>query len=223
MGQVSNLVVNCKLFAVISDDQNADGTRSTSIGLLEATPQVALINNPQSLLDLTSLGHGNELSIVTNVNESVLLEDGTQDGVENDRWGGVRDNTGLLVHLLGEKIDTKVSVLTSLGRRCDPDDLAGTLLQDHQVANADVVTRDGKGVVFAAVDRRDMTARGVTVPATREILLALVLDSLINGVVIDTVELMAVSMVTAVAAVMMRTVAGVAVVTVPFTHFVRVG
>lgn len=58
---------------------------------------------------------------------------------------------------------------------------------------------------------------------TREILLALVLDSFINGVVVDTVELMAVSMVTAVAAVMMRTMAGVAVITVPFTHFVRVG
>jgi len=220
---VSNLVVNSKFFAVISDDQNADGTRSTSIGFLETTPQVALVNNPQSLLDLTSLGHGNELSIVTNVNESVLLEDGTQDRVENDRWGWVRDNTRLFVHLLGEKIDTKVSVLTSLGRGCDPDDLAGTLLQDHQIANANVVAGDGKGVVFAAVNRGDVTARRVTVSTTREILLALVLDSLINGVVVDTVELMAVSMVTAVATVMMRTVAGVAVITVPFTHFARVG
>lgn len=57
------------------------------------------------------------------------------------------DNARLLVKLLGEKVNTKVSVLTSLGAGGDTDDLARTMLEDHEIANADVVTRDGEGAL----------------------------------------------------------------------------
>lgn len=57
------------------------------------------------------------------------------------------DNTRFLVKLLGEKVNTKVSVLTGLGTGSDTDDLTRAVLEDHEVANADVVTRDGEGAL----------------------------------------------------------------------------
>lgn len=63
----------------------------------------------------------------------------------------MRDNARFLVKLLGEKVNTKVSVLTGLGTGGDTDDLAGTVLEDHEIANADVVTRDSEGALGLSV------------------------------------------------------------------------
>lgn len=57
----------------------------------------------------------------------------------------MRNNTWLLVELLGEEVYTEVSVLTSLSRGGDADNLARTVLKDDQVTNADMVARDSKG------------------------------------------------------------------------------
>lgn len=108
---------------------------------------MSLVNNLQTLLDLAGLGHGNKLSVITDVDETVLLEDGSEKGVEHDRWRRVRDNTRLLVKLLGEQVNTEVTVLAGLGRGGDTDDLARTVLEDDQVTNADVVARDGEGAL----------------------------------------------------------------------------
>lgn len=48
--------------------------------------------------------------------------------------------------LLGEKVDSKVAVLARLSRRRDTDDLARTTLEDQEIADADVVARNGDGV-----------------------------------------------------------------------------
>jgi hypothetical protein len=49
------------------------------------------------------------------------------------------------VQLLGEEVNTEVTVLAGLGRGGDADDLARTALEDQQVTNADVVAWDGDG------------------------------------------------------------------------------
>lgn len=159
MGQVNDLVVNSQLLSVIRDNQDPDGTRALSESLPQLVPEVALVNDLQSLLDLTRLGHGDELSIVTDVNEPVLLEDRAQEGVENDRWRWVRDNTWLLVELLGEEVNTKIPVLTGLSGGGDADDLAWAVLEDDQVTNADVVARDGEGGSLGGVDGGDVGGR----------------------------------------------------------------
>lgn len=154
---MNDLVVNSQLLAVIRDDQDADGAGSVAESLLQTTPEVSLVNNLQSLLNLTSLGHGNESSIVTDVDETVLLEDRSEKGVEDDGRRGMRDNTGFLVELLGEQVNTKVTMLASLSRCGDTDDLARTVLEDDQVTNADVVARDGEGALGRLVGRRDVS------------------------------------------------------------------
>jgi len=157
VGKVNNLVVHGELLAVVTDDQNAHGARATAECLLQARPEVALVNDAQTLLDLAGLGHGDELTVIANVDEAVLLENGAEQAVKNDRRARVRDHAGLLMQLLGEQVHTEVTVLTGLGGRGDPDDLAGAVLQDHQVANADVVAGDGEGAGLASVDGRDVS------------------------------------------------------------------
>jgi len=130
VGQVDDLEVNCQLLSLVGDDQDPDGAGSLSESLLQLVVQVALINDLESLLDLARLGHGDELAIVTDVDEPVLLEDGSEERVEDDGWRWVGDNTWLLVELLGEEVNTEVSVLASLGRGCDADDLAWAVLED---------------------------------------------------------------------------------------------
>jgi len=155
VGQVDDLVVNSQLLSVVSKDQNPDGTRALAERLPKLVEEVALVNDLQSLLDLTRLGHGDELAVVTDVDEPVLLEDRSQKGVEDNGWGWVGDNTWLLVELLGEEVNTEVPVLTSLSRGSDADDLAWSVLEDDQVTNADVVAWDGEGGSLGGVDGGD--------------------------------------------------------------------
>jgi len=50
------------------------------------------------------------------------------------------------MELLREEVNTQVAVLAGLRRGGDADDLARTALEDQEIANADVVARDGDGV-----------------------------------------------------------------------------
>jgi len=159
VGQVDDLVVNSQLLSVVGNNQDPDGTRALSESLPQLIPEVALVNDLQSLLDLTRLGHSDELSVVTDVNEPVLLEDWAQEGVENDRWRWVRDNTWLLMELLGEEVNTEISVLTGLSRGSDADDLTWTVLKDNQITNADVVTRDGESGGLRGMNGGDVSGR----------------------------------------------------------------
>lgn len=151
--KMDDLVVDGQLLAVVRDDQDTDGSGSMAESLLQAAPEVSLVNNLQTLLDLTGLGHGNKSSVITDVDEAVLLEDRSKERVENDGRRWVRDDTRLLVKLLGEQVNTEVTVLASLSRGGDTDDLARTVLEDDQITNTDVVARDGEGALGSLVGR----------------------------------------------------------------------
>jgi len=156
---MDDLVVNSQLLSVVRNNQDPNGTGALSESLAQLIPEIALVNNLQSLLDLTRLGHGNKLSVITNVNEPVLLEDWAQEGVENNGWRWVRDNTWLFVELLGEEVNTEVSVLAGLSGSGDTDNLAWTVLENNQVTNADVVARDGEGRSLRSVNGGDVSSR----------------------------------------------------------------
>jgi len=104
-----------------------------------------LINDGNSLLDITSLGHGNNGTIL-DIKNSVLLEDRAEHGLDDDRWAWVGDERRLLMQLSGEEINAQVSVLTSGSRGGDTDHLAWAALEDQEITNTDVVARDGNGV-----------------------------------------------------------------------------
>ena len=50
------------------------------------------------------------------------------------------------MQLLGEEINTQVSMLASGRRSCDADNLAWTTLKDQEITDADVVAGNGNGV-----------------------------------------------------------------------------
>ena len=98
------------------------------------------------MLDIASLGHGNDGTVLTDVKNTVLLEDRAEHVLDNNGWPRVGDEARLLMELLGEEVNPEVTVLASLGRSGNANDLARTTLKDQEIANADVVARDGNGV-----------------------------------------------------------------------------
>ena len=145
-GSVDDLVVNDQLTTTLVDDQSTDATTALGVGVADATVEVTLRDDRETLADVTALGHGDDAAIVTEVEDAVGLVDGTQHGLDDNGRRRVGDEAGLFLQLAGEEVDTQVAVLAGLGGDGDPDDLAGTALQDQDVADADEVAGDGDGV-----------------------------------------------------------------------------
>ena len=143
---MNDLVVNSHLAAIVVDDEYADAAAAIVEAVGETAEEAALVKDRKALLDGTGLGHGDDVAVITDVEDAVLLEDRAEHVLDNNRRAGVADEGRLLVELLGEEVDTEVAVLAGLGRGGDADDLARTALQDQQVADPDVVAGDGDGV-----------------------------------------------------------------------------
>lgn len=159
---MDDLHVNSHLTAVVGDDQDTDAAAARLKSLLQTAPEAALVDDGQVLLDIASLGHGDDAAIL-HVEDAVLLEDRAEHGLDDDARGRVRDERRLLMELLGEEVDTEVAVLASGSRGRDADDLARAALEDEDVAEADVVARDGHRVGgMGALRRRTMRAAGLT-------------------------------------------------------------
>jgi hypothetical protein len=140
---VNDLVVNSHLHTIVVDDEDTDTAATVVERLGETVEQTALVNHGKTLLDVTGLGHGDDTAVLADVKNTVLLEDRTHHVLDNDGRSRVGDEAGLLMELLGEEVHTKVAVLASLRRRGDADDLARAALENQEIANADVVARDG--------------------------------------------------------------------------------
>jgi hypothetical protein len=164
---VDDLVVNDELTTTIVDDESADATAALRESIANLAEKLTLGDDGQGLLDITSLGHGGEGAILVEVQNAVGLVDGTEHGLNDDRGGGVGDEAGLLLQLTGEKVDTQVAVLTGLGRDGNPDHLAGTTLENQDVADADEVAGDGdgfrSGTAGARLDDTDILTDAITV------------------------------------------------------------
>jgi hypothetical protein len=143
---VDNLVVNSHLLTIIVDDEDADAATAVVEGVGETLEKVALVKDREALLDIARLGHGDDAAILADVENTVLLEDRTKHVLDDDGRARVGDEAGLLMELLGEEVNTEVTVLAGLGRGGDADDLARAALEDQEIANADVVAGDGDGV-----------------------------------------------------------------------------
>jgi hypothetical protein len=139
---VDDLVVDDELTATVVDDKGTDGATAVGEGLRDALVETALRDNSKTLLDITGLGHGNELVVITDVEDAVSLEDGAEHGLHNNGGRGVGDEAGLLLQLAGEEVDTEVAVLAGLGGDRDANHLARAALEDQDVADANEVAGD---------------------------------------------------------------------------------
>lgn len=156
---VEDLHVDGKLTATIVEDKDTDAATARLKSVLEAGPKVGLVDDSKALLDIAGLSHGNNVS-VSHVEDTVLLEDGTKHGLDNNTGSRVRNEGGLLVKLLGKEVDTEVAVLSGSGRGRDADNLARTALEDYEVAETDVVAGDGNRVGLVSLGRIAGTGTG---------------------------------------------------------------
>lgn len=169
---MDDLHVNGELTATVVEDEDTDGATARLESVVEARVKVGLVNDRETLLDVASLGHGDDLTLL-HVKDTVLLEDRTEHGLNDNAGGRVGDERGLLVKLLGEEVDTKVAVLTSGRGGGDTDDLAGTALEHEEVTQTDVVARDADGVGKAVSGRaRTLTDVDINLNATAAALVA---------------------------------------------------
>lgn len=88
---MDDLVVHGKLTASIIDDQYTNTATAVGEGLVESRPKSTLINDRKTLLHIASLGHGNNAAIIANVKDAVLLENGTEHVLDDDRGGRIGD------------------------------------------------------------------------------------------------------------------------------------
>lgn len=152
MRAVDDLHVDGELLAIVVEDKDTDAATARVEGALEAASEVGLVNQAKALLDVTSLGHGDD-GAVLDVEDAVLLEDRAEHGLDDDAGGRVGDEGRLLVQLLGEEVDTEVAVLAGGGRGGDANNLAGTALKDEEITQADVVAGDRDGVGDVGISR----------------------------------------------------------------------
>jgi len=143
---MDDLVINSHLLTIVIDDKNADAATTIVERLCQAGEKTTLVKDRKTLLDIASLGHGNDGTILTDVKNTVLLEYRAEHVLDNDGWSRVGDEARLLVELLGEEINTEITVLSGLGRGGNADDLARATLKNQEIANADVVARNGDSV-----------------------------------------------------------------------------
>lgn len=83
-GAVDDLVVDSHLETIVVDDEDTDGAAAVVEGLSKAGSKTALVKDGESLLDIASLGHGNNTAILTDVENAVLLEDRAEHVLDND-------------------------------------------------------------------------------------------------------------------------------------------
>lgn len=112
---MDDLVVDSHLQTFVSDDEDADAATTIVERLGETGEEAALVEDGKALLDITRLSHSDNTTVLTDVKNAVLLEDRAEHVLDNHGWGWVGDERGLLMKLLGEEVNTKVTVLTSLG------------------------------------------------------------------------------------------------------------
>ena len=173
---MDDLHVDSELLAVVVEDEDAEAATARLEGTRKAAMEVGLVNDLETLLDVASLGHGNDVAVLE-VKDAVLLEDRAEHGLDDNTGGRVGDERGLLMQLLGEEVNTEVAVLASGRGGGDADDLAGTALEDQEVTEADVVARDGDGV-------GDIGVAGVTRTGTRSRRSGLLVDVHVDVVVV---------------------------------------
>jgi hypothetical protein len=81
---VNDLVIDSELFSTVIDDEDTNAATSIVEGLGETAEQVALVNDWETLLDITRLGHGDNATVITDIEDTVLLEDWAHHVLDND-------------------------------------------------------------------------------------------------------------------------------------------
>lgn len=81
---MDDLEVDSKFMTVIIDDKNTNAATAVVEGFGQAFEEVALVKDAKALLDIAGFGHGDNTAIVTDVKNTVLLEDRAEHVLDDD-------------------------------------------------------------------------------------------------------------------------------------------
>jgi hypothetical protein len=163
---MDDLIVDDEFTTAVIDDEGTDRATAIAESALDLREEAVVVNDRETLLDVAGLSHANQQTVVADIEDAVLLEDGAEHALDIDGWLRVGVEGGFFLQLLGEEVDAQVAVLAGLRGQADANDLAGTALEDDQVADADEVAGDGDGVEArhgaAGLDEADLVASSVS-------------------------------------------------------------
>jgi hypothetical protein len=142
---MNDLVIYHQVPSSIIDHQRTHAAPPISKGTVDLLKQIALINDAKTLFHISCLSDADKEAILTDVKDTILLVDWSKHGVHDNGWSGVGDKARFFLELAGEEINTEEAILASLRAAGDADNLAGTTLEDQEVADPDVVAWDGNG------------------------------------------------------------------------------
>lgn len=188
---MDDLVINRQLATAVIDNQDTDAASPIGKGVVKSRPESILINDRKTLLDLARLSHRDNTTIITDIQDAVLLEDRAEHVLHDHRRLGVGHEAGLFMKLLGEEVDSEVAVLARLSRSGDANDLARTTLEDEQITDADVVARNRDGIGSnTALDEADALTDTFADAGWAAVFLAVYDDFFTVGVVMTMAEWM---------------------------------
>ena len=162
---MDDLVVNDQLPTTIIDHQCSNAASAVCESGFDSAIEASLINDPQTLLDVSCLGHADDQTVGAHVEDAVLLVDGAEHALDIDAGLRVAHEGAFFLKLASEEIHAQVPVLTCLWRGGDADDLAWATLQDDEIADADELAgnRDGVGrEASARLDEADLLAHALS-------------------------------------------------------------
>ena len=81
---MDDLVVNDELSATIVDDKGSHASAAISKSSANLGVQTTLVDDWEALLDITTLGHADNSTILTEIENSVLLEDRAKHALNDD-------------------------------------------------------------------------------------------------------------------------------------------
>lgn len=81
---MDDFVVDDEFSATVIDDERTHAATSIIEGLGDLIIKTALVNDWQALLDITSLGHADDGTVISEIEDSVLLEDGSKHALYDD-------------------------------------------------------------------------------------------------------------------------------------------
>ena len=88
---MDDLVVDNQFSSSIIDDQSSDTSSSIGKRAIDLAVQATLIDDRQTLLNITTLRHADKSAVVTHIQDTILLEDRSQHTLYNDRVSRVAD------------------------------------------------------------------------------------------------------------------------------------
>lgn len=94
---MDDLVVNDELTSLVRKNEDTNAATTIVERVRETREESTLVKDWERLLDITSLSHGDDGAVVTDVKDTVLLEDRAKHVLHNDGGSWVADEARFLV------------------------------------------------------------------------------------------------------------------------------